>query len=166
MKAKDDVKEMEDRMAKIDQEIAELYRPIRLLEKRKRELERLIAIKKGRVDVNLADLKTADGLPFKEIPRKNMEKIEDVDDHRYFSYAEAGIPIARAAVPSSEKSAKITSKEMAYHCHFCGFWVKGEPNESSYDSLGMLAGSRGTMFHCSFCGEYVGEHAIMHSQDR
>jgi len=152
---------MEKRIAEINEEIGKLSYPIHLLELEKHKLERQIAIEKGKVAVNLSDLRTTGGHLFEKM---SNEKIKGVDDSRYFRYAQASIPIARAVIPSSEKSERSTPEEtMAYHCHFCGLWVEGKPNESRYDSIGILTGSRGTSFYCSFCGGWLGEYATMHA---
>lgn len=38
----------------------------------------------------------------------------------------------------------------------CG-WVKGEPNERSYDDIGVLSGSAGHRYYCRICGKQIGE---------
>lgn len=39
----------------------------------------------------------------------------------------------------------------------CG-WVRGVPDERSYDNIGLLAGSTGTRDYCRVCGALIGEN--------
>jgi hypothetical protein len=54
--------------------------------------------------------------------------------------------------------------ESAYLCAgshtgepFCG-WVRGVPEETPYDDIGVLSGSAGTRFTCPVCNAQIGEH--------
>ena len=126
-------------LAGFDQKIGELQR--------QKELKlRKLARQKGISALKLEDLESECGQPFVEekehsIYRRAMAR-DKTDSLRFES---AYLCASRYEAPS-----RTGNKDT------CG-WVKGEPREERYDSIGPLCGSAGIRFYCRICGKMVGE---------
>lgn len=117
---------------------------IAALQFEKKALLRKVAQKQGLSAEKLEDLESECGEPF--IAEKNINL-------KSFDRASAG----------------KEDRETAYFCgrslfhdkvmEGCG-WVKGEPNTNSYNDIGPLSGSAGTVYYCRICGDEVGRVTI------
>jgi hypothetical protein len=104
------------------------------------------AIKNGEAAINLKDLRTIEGLSFKEIKEPQWD---------VFSSVCKLFRIARA-VGTTRKIQEILPKNQAYFCPYGCNWVRGSPGVAEYNERGMLAGSAGTKYSCRICGALLG----------
>jgi len=119
--------------------------------KKRTDYLRGVARAQGLTAATLAELKSESGLPFVEERQSGGVKIAVVKETTI-----AGSIVIEAAYlcRSFYERQKDTDT--------CG-WVKGQPREQSYNSIGPLSGSAGTLFFCHLCGKQIGEEVTMRS---